>query len=55
MNATNINITHYDLYEVDEFDPLDDLGREQGFVDPFWTLAETTIQDFCELADPLLH
>lgn len=52
---TRDNTGHYDLYEVEGYDPLDDIHREQGFRDEFWMFSDTTLQDLCDLANPLLH
>ena len=47
-----MNIDKYDLYEVDEYDPLHDPEREQLFNDKFWTFSEDTVFDWAKLASP---
>ena len=42
---TRDNEGHFDLYETEEYDPLDDVHREQGFTDLFWTFSLPTIED----------
>ena len=52
---TRDNTGHYDLYEVEEYDPLDDIHREQGFIDLFWTYPLPTIEDIARQAPSFLH
>ena len=49
MNANN---GHYGLYEEEEFDPLDDMNREQLFNDHFWSYSEPTIGDYAKIVNP---
>ena len=52
MDMINYTENHFDLYENDEYDPLDDPGREQLFNDKFWTFPEATIEDLARQASP---
>jgi hypothetical protein len=47
-----MNLPTYDLYEIEEFDPLHDVFREQGFNDAFWDFSVPTIGDHARLAQP---
>lgn len=51
MNTRN-NEDHFDLYETEEYDPLDNKYREQGFVDLFWTYSLPTVEDVARQALP---
>ena len=48
----NANEGHYKLYEEEEFDPLNDLNREQLFNDQFWSYSDPTIEDIAKQANP---
>lgn len=42
----------HELYENEQYDPLKQINREQGFYDPFWSFSDNNIEDWANLALP---